>query len=562
MFVLPVKKAARREFALILLITAIPVIPTVLLGYHHAHDLEIHLQSWMDAAQQMRHGTLFPRWANEANYGFGEPRFIFYPPLSWMMGAILGLLLPWKMVPAVFIWLTLILAALCMRTLARDWLPRREAFFAGLLYALNPYMLVSAFTRCAFGELLASAFFPLLLFGAFRLERERGKAFGIVALAMAAIWLSNLPAGVFAGYSLSCILLVLAIVRRSWRALLVGSLATAAGIGLAAFSLLPAAVERSWVNIGAVFDREYRPEANFLFTQNDTRAMSLFNHRVSLLAVLLIFAGLTVAILAWRLRQKAPALWWSLTSLGAISSLLMIRWSSPLWRTLPELYFVQFPWRWLFPLCTAVTLLVTLSVSASKRNRVLWPGVACVVAVVGVGIVHTKQWYPRIPDEIAEKFASGRGYAGLPEYTPITNETLALPKEAPFVSPAGWRFEPTSLAGAKVYVENWSAERKEICAELAHPMAVELKLLAYPGWNVTVDGKPVALQANPQTDQVQISLPAGVSRIELRFQRTLDRTIGMGVSLFTAGALALAEFFLRRRKGKPEEQPAELARAA
>jgi uncharacterized membrane protein len=243
MFALSLKKTARRGFALILLIMAIPVLPTMLFGYHQAHDLDIHVQSWMDASAQMRQDVLFPRWASEANYGFGEPRFIFYPPVSWMLGAILGLFLPWKIVPAVFVWLTMILASLSMRTLARDWLPQREAFFAALLYALNPYLLVTAYTRCAFGELLATAIFPLLLFGALRLERDRRKGFAIVAAVSAAIWLTNLPAGVIAGYSLACVLLVFSIVRRSWQPLLVGF---SGGIGLAAFSLVPAAVERNW----------------------------------------------------------------------------------------------------------------------------------------------------------------------------------------------------------------------------------------------------------------------------------------------------------------------------
>jgi hypothetical protein len=42
----------QRQFALILLITAIPVMPMLVVGYHWGHDLDIHLQSWMDAAAQ------------------------------------------------------------------------------------------------------------------------------------------------------------------------------------------------------------------------------------------------------------------------------------------------------------------------------------------------------------------------------------------------------------------------------------------------------------------------------------------------------------------------------
>jgi uncharacterized membrane protein len=562
MFALSLNRAAWRDFALILLVAALPVAPMVLLGYHQAHDLQTHVQSWMDASAQMRHGIVFPRWASEANYGFGEPRFIFYPPLSWMLGGVLGLLLPWRIVPAVFVWLTLILAAVSMRTLARDWLPRREALFTGLIYALNPYLLVSAFTRCAFGELLASAVFPLLLFGALRLERDARKAFAVVAFVFAAIWLANLPAGVIAGYSLACVLLVLAIVRSSWRPFVTGSAAALTGLGLAAFSLLPAAMERNWVNIAAIFDPSERPDTNFLFAHNPVRVRALFNHRLSLLAVAVILIGIVAALFAQRLRGRAPRLWWPLTILCATSTFLMLRWSLPLWQILPELRFVQFPWRWMFPLCTSAILLLALAISASKRSRVLWLSVAFLAGAVATGIAYTKQWYPHVVDQMAANFQSGRGYAGLPEYTPVANNTLSMPKDAPFVAPAGWRFEPTNIRGTTIYIENWSAERKEICADLPGPTTLDLKLLAYPGWSVTVNGKPVELRADSQTGQVQVSLPAGMSRTELRFERTLDRSVGVGISLITAALWAVSEILLRRRKARTESPQLELAKAA
>src|SRR5690348_14197215 len=159
--------------------------PMLLLGYHSGHDLDIHLDSWMDAAAQFHQGILFPRWASEANYGFGEPRFIFYPPASWMLGGILGLVLPWRVVPAVYVWFTMVVAALTMRKLASNWLSERGALFGGLLYALNPYMLVGAYVRCAYPEMLASAIFPLLLWGIFELERDTRKAFGAIAISFA-----------------------------------------------------------------------------------------------------------------------------------------------------------------------------------------------------------------------------------------------------------------------------------------------------------------------------------------------------------------------------------------
>jgi hypothetical protein len=561
-FVFSWPKSAKRDIPLILIVTAIAVMPMMVFGYHWGHDLRIHLQSWTEAGTQFQQGIFFPRWAAAANYGFGEPRFIFYPPASWTLGGILGLLLPWRAVPAVYVWIVMILAALAMRRLAADWLSPRAALLAGLLYALNPYLLLTAYTRCAFAELLASAVFPFLLWSILRMEREPRKSLMVVAVSFAAIWLTNLPAGVIATYSLACLLIVLSIRHRSVRPLLYGSAGALAGIAVAAFSLVPAFWERKWVDIDAVLNPNHVPAVNFLFAHNSMRAMYAFNHLLSPLAVFLILASIAATIASRRLRSGAPDVWWSLAILCGASALLMFRVSTPLWRILPELRFAQFPWRWLFPLSAAAAVITAYAVSESRRKRIVLPALALTLFLVDAGITYTKRWYPHLPDEIAHNIRTGQGYIGLEEYTPLTSRGEFLPANAPLVESVELSSSEPGGARPPIQIEVWSAEKKVINADLRQATAVNLKLLAYPAWQASVNGKSVPLRANARTGQIMISLPAGTSHTEVIFARTADRTAGMAISMVSGAALITVwQFFASNRKRTKDSSELEPAHA-
>ena len=81
--------------AIICLAALIATSPDLVRGNSCGHDFDFHLASWIDAAASWRHGLLYPHWAPSPNYRAGEPRFVFYPPLTWMLGAAFGLIFPW-----------------------------------------------------------------------------------------------------------------------------------------------------------------------------------------------------------------------------------------------------------------------------------------------------------------------------------------------------------------------------------------------------------------------------------------------------------------------------------
>src|SRR5437588_9080858 len=129
--------------AVIIMVTALAVLaPFLFRGNSSGHDFEFHVFSWMEVLDQWKQGILYPRWAALANWGYGEARFLFYPPASWTLGAALGALLPWKLAPGAYTWIALTASGMTMFVLARRWLPDKDAVFAAALYAANPYYMV------------------------------------------------------------------------------------------------------------------------------------------------------------------------------------------------------------------------------------------------------------------------------------------------------------------------------------------------------------------------------------------------------------------------------------
>ena len=539
-----------REWLLALgvsLATALLMIaPFFRLGNASGHDIAFHASSWLDVAGQWREGIFFPRWTEWANHGFGEPRFIFYPPLSWMLGAALSFVVPWNAVPVVFIVLAQTLAGLCAFALARRFLPKGAALFGAACYAANPYALLIVYMRSDFAEQLACALFPLVLLTALELcglvENRHGslsRAMALFALAFAAVWLSNAPAAVVASYSVALVFAWAAFAEKSLQPLWRGAGGLALGFGLASFYLLPAAYEQRWVNITQALSQGLQPSDNFIYTMGNDPEHNAFNWIASSVAILMMvmtgIAGITARGEAAQEqgRESRKKLWRVLLLLSAAAAILMIRPSSIFWTYLPKLRFVQFPWRWMAILAVPYAY---FSAAAMMRKRMGWIWCALVLATVcgTATLLVKKTWWDSddIPS-LQEAIANDQGFEGTDEYDPVNDDHTNLPNRAERVQVLPADDSAGAVLNSRIAIVKWTAEERIVAANFREPMRVALRLLDYPAWRVEVNGKAVTPQRAETNGQIVLLLAPGTQRITAKFVRTPDRTLGSAISLLS-----------------------------
>jgi hypothetical protein len=610
--------------ALILFAAFVAVVPQLLRGNSCGHDFGVHLVSWLDCLNAWRHGIPYPHWAPSPNYSAGEPRFVFYPPLTWMLGAALGAILPWHLAPIALTFIILAGTGWATRALALEALDDLPATLAGCVAIFSGFALFTAYERSAFPEFTGGFWLPLLVLFTLsdrptsgcpilsRFMRKGGKpqsqrvphvprigghgsdpelptepsqslsrrAFSgstaPLALALAGAWLSNLPLGVMSGYLLVGVAFLWAIVNRSWAPLLRAALAATLGLGLAAVYWLPAALERHWVDIAqTTAEPGFNFENNWLFARNADPMLALHDvvlRQASWIAVTMIAVAVAGLLVSWRrgtlpVQKDTASRWWiPLAAIPIVVLFLLCPVSCPVWHLLPEMPFLQFPWRWLEAVEAPMAILFVAAVWPSRRDDRRGRGVvlaACAVlflaAAAFAGTRFFQVCYPEdtVSSMLAD-YSAGTGFEGMDEYEPpdadgsliaaglpdaclVSDRWAVLGKpdpDDPDANPVWTPGQGTCQAtfawtgGAQV-----NPEHRTLLATMPQSGILVLRLLNFPAWEVRVNGRLDSTWPHRADGLMAVPVPQGPVLL------TIDWTTGYGD---LAGRLlsALSAFFL------------------
>ncbi len=569
---------AFRSGILLIPLTALVASLPRIRGVSCGDDFDFHLMSWMEAQRSWTQGVLYPHWVQSANWGAGEPRFVFYPPLSWMAGALLGFALPWQWVATAFIFLSLTATGVATRALARQFLPAPNATLAGILAAATPYAFFVAYRRSALSELAAAAWIPLLLLYAWRKPPTlQGKrliripySLFPLSLVLAAAWLTNAPTGVMASYLLAFAALLAAILERKWWPILRAAIAAPLGIGLASFYLIPAAWEQRWIDVRQALDIGMRVQDSWLFARHADSSLALHDHVLAIASTLVVvtialaLAGLAIAMRRRQLTFESRHYWHSLAILIPVLFLLQFGFTAPLWKALPKLEFLQFPWRWLVVLGTPYAIFLAAATPLASRRYRAWSSASWAVVLLGLVMASSRLFFQYCDDEDAvaaqiSDFQVGTGVAGTDEYAARGSDNSLVASGLPdacLVSDPDQQLGETEQDSADVpvwYPEQGSCdavfadlqtqtEHKTLQTDIDDDGFLILRLRRYPAWQITVNNSPVASEGTREDGLIEIPVSAGHSNIDIHWSTTPDVRWGREVSAASLLLLILVGF--------------------
>ena len=518
-----------RVLATLALLAVLPTLPFAIYGYA-GHDLRLHVTSWMEMRSAWEHGIFTPGWAALANYNLGDPHFSFYPPFSFAVGALLSLLLPFRLAPAAFVWVAIFLSGLSMYHASGFFAFSGDRLKAAILYMGSPYLLLTAINRFAAAELLTMAWLPLILLYFYQaVWLGQRKAMALLGSLLALSWLTNIPASIVLAYALFIVAAIHAIRQRAFSPVLFYLGASSIGAALAAFRLAPTFFERKWVSSASVLRYDFRNF--FLFIPLSRLPLKGFELCCWLFACVEIVL-IAVCAYSWRRQRLVKPAGEAFVHLAVVAFVFQLPISTFLWKSLPEFSFIGFPYRFLALLAAALplVLLARNSPRALRGPAYVLMGLMALLPLLGYprrGFQIEPRPYPRFAQAIA-KFR--QGYPGMPEFVPANTTKPDAPVHLPpIVAEAG---ETDSTC--RVAVLSTASQVHVFSSTSVEPCRVRLALFFYPYWRAFDETGAKLATERTAAGLLSIRVPAGNHTVRVAFKAVSPlRTASAMVSIAT-----------------------------
>lgn len=524
----------KRAIFFVVLVSLLFITPALLFGIPSNKDLLNHFRFALPFFDSLENGHFYPGWLAESNSGYGDPSFRFYPPALYYLLSLCKVFTGnWYAGTLVTLALISTLSGLGMYFWTRSILNESSAMWAAILYALAPYHVNQLYQAFLLAEFAGAAVLPFTFAFVERVCR-RGRYRDVAGLAAtyAILILTHLPLAVIGSLSLAFYGLA-RIDKQKWRRCF-GSLCLAAVLGLAASSFYWARMiaELNWIGLNnATPDSSVHYDQNFLFSTLSPQNPTVWWVNILVVITFLLFVpSLAFSFRKVRTEAKLDQLL-PVAILFLVSFFMALPLSGPLWRLLPVLQQIQFPWRWLAVFSMTGSLLTAASIPAWLKNMMQWQRpirllvLGSMLISVAFTLGHTvREAEYRNSRQFLSDLQSVRGTPSVNYWIPIWANQ----------GPREMKSEVESK-DRQVAVDNWDSEHRSFAVSPGDATELRVRTFYYPLWSASIGDRVLSTRADSDGGLL-ISLPANHTQsiaINLDFHEPLRSRVAVSVSTLT-----------------------------
>ena len=516
---------------LIILIFSIPLIlPFLKKGYFITHDGEWAIVRLSAFNTALRDGQLIPRWAGNLFHSFGYPIFNFNYPLPYMIGEALHLV-GFGFVDAVkgvFI-LSIIFSAIFMYLLCKELFGKTAGVFGALLYLYYPFRMVDLFVRGSIGESLVFAILPLIYWSIIKLQKIKNKKWvAITSLSIAALILAhNSLALVSLLFVILFMIFLLKTEKKRKKLIYCFTASLLFAFCLSCFFWLPALYEKQWVILNPetiTQPTKHFPALKSLFISSwgfgQSKAIDSLSFQLGPIHLLLLL--ITVILFFVSKKENNKKIIGFFLAVFFINLFFLLPVSGFLWKNLPLIAYVSYPWRLLVPIGFYLSVIGVFAFGKIKNSWLL----TGIIAVFFVFLFFQTRNY-RKPREFINR----------DEMFYITNQSTTI--EGDENTPVWVKIPPKHAPKDKIELEG----KYEIISQKSNLLSFDIysektqkvfvNTIYYPGWKLFVNGKEEKIDYENDRGLISFQSEIGEKNIKLVFNETLLRLFSDIISLFS-----------------------------
>ncbi len=514
-------------------------------GFFRVHDF-VHAARIAEMLRGLEDGHFPVRWTSNFGFGYGMPLFEFYAPLPYYIGAFFywigfNIILSIK---ALF-FICSALTFLGMYLLGDKLFGKAGGILSAVAITVAPYRAVNLYVRGALSEAWGMMAIPWVLLGIVLVIRKEKYGWITLLFGLVILFLShNLTtllffpiSGVFAlgywGFERVQKTHSFKEVINSILPLFVLFLTYILGIGLAAFYMFPAYLEKDLTRVEGIFTGYFHYTNHFLYARQffedrwgyGGSAIWPYNGISFFLGYGQLFGiAVTIILIVWlaiqifRKKTKTRELKWlylfAVIFILMLFSLFMTTFKSQfIWDALPFMVVVQFPWRWLSIASTLLALLVGMGTLLIPRKFLRF--VYAAILSIFLLLTNFNYFRPEFYLDTPEKFYYTDPQLIRRDMSQVLNDYV--PKQIAFLPKPVYQTAQTTSKYGTVKVTMDRVQDKMIETHFTQPNEpVEVFIADFPGWQLYIDGTQIPKKVGPNGDYL-VNVPAGDHVISAHF---------------------------------------------